>query len=566
MVLASIFSPFPQLNFCFGFFDGSSSSRHPILKMHCTNSKESSILEQHSGQDELTHEKVWTSSNSNNSSIVYNSEMASRKNLPPLVSALKTAAEENAASFHFPGHNRGRAAPSSLTELIGRRPFLHDLPELPELDNLFAPEGPILEAQKLAAEVFGASETWFLVGGTTCGIQAAIMSTCSPGETLILPRNSHISVISAMVLSGAVPKYIFPYYDYDWDIASAVSTSEVKRAIKELESRGQKPAAVFITSPTYHGICSNLKEIADLCHSQDIPLIVDEAHGAHFGFHLELPLSALQQGADVAVQSTHKVLCSLTQSSMLHLSGKLVDRGKICRSLQTLQSTSPSYLLLASLDAAVAQLREDPTIFDNVINFAMEAKTTIEQIRGLSVLDFPNFSEFPAIDPLRVTLGFYDLSISGYEADDFLFNDQRVISELTGSHSVTFPFTIGTCREHVDRLILGVKNLSSSFHLHQRKKEGTKKHGDLKPFQDISVELTPREAFFANKRRITIEDSIGKVCGELICPYPPGIPVMIPGERISERALSVLLQAKACGATLSGASDPDLSSMVICDD
>lgn len=333
-----------------------------------------------------------------------------------------------------------------------------------------------------------------------------------------------------------------------------------------MESRGQKPAAVFITSPTYHGICSNLKEIADLCHSQDIPLIVDEAHGAHFGFHLELPLSALQQGADVAVQSTHKVLCSLTQSSMLHLSGKLVDRGKICRSLQTLQSTSPSYLLLASLDAAVAQLREDPTIFDNVINFAMEAKTTIEQIRGLSVLDFPNFSEFPAIDPLRVTLGFYDLSISGYEADDFLFNDQRVISELTGSHSVTFPFTIGTCREHVDRLILGVKNLSSSFHLHQRKKEGTKKHGDLKPFQDISVELTPREAFFANKRRITIEDSIGKVCGELICPYPPGIPVMIPGERISERALSVLLQAKACGATLSGASDPDLSSMVICDD
>ena len=152
--------------------------------------------------------------------------MASRKNLPPLVSALKTSAEENAASFHFPGHNRGRAAPSSLTELIGRRPFLYDLPELPELDNLFAPEGPILEAQKLAAEVFGASETWFLVGGTTCGIQAAIMSTCSPGETLVLPRNSHISVISAMVLSGAVPKYIFPYYNCDWDIASAVSTSE----------------------------------------------------------------------------------------------------------------------------------------------------------------------------------------------------------------------------------------------------------------------------------------------------------------------------------------------------
>ncbi|KAL2896599.1 Arginine decarboxylase [Bienertia sinuspersici] len=152
--------------------------------------------------------------------------MAEQQKLPPLVTALRAAAGENAASFHFPGHNRGRAAPPSLTKLIGQRPFIHDLPELPELDNLFAPEGPILEAQKQAAELFGASETWFLVGGTTCGIQAAIMATCNPGDTLILPRNSHMSAISAMVLSGVIPKYISPDYDCDWDIATAVSPSE----------------------------------------------------------------------------------------------------------------------------------------------------------------------------------------------------------------------------------------------------------------------------------------------------------------------------------------------------
>lgn len=154
------------------------------------------------------------------------SQAPDQHNLPPLVSALKSSAEQHAASFHFPGHNRGRAAPSSLSQVVGIKPFLHDLPELPELDNLFSPVGPILEAQRLAAELFGASETWFLVGGTTCGIQAAVMATCSPGETLILPRNSHISAISAMVLSGALPKYIVPEYDFDWDIAGGITASQ----------------------------------------------------------------------------------------------------------------------------------------------------------------------------------------------------------------------------------------------------------------------------------------------------------------------------------------------------
>ena len=145
---------------------------------------------------------------------------------PPLVSALKASTQEDAASFHFPGHNRGQAALSSLTQLIGERPFLHDLPELSELDNLFAPEGPILEAQKQVAKLFGASETWFLVRGSTCGVQAAIMATCLPGDTFILPRNSHISAVSAMVLSGAAPKYIFPEYGPRWDIAAGITPSQ----------------------------------------------------------------------------------------------------------------------------------------------------------------------------------------------------------------------------------------------------------------------------------------------------------------------------------------------------
>ncbi|KAK9699571.1 hypothetical protein RND81_08G182200 [Saponaria officinalis] len=528
------------------------------------NSKEISILEQE-------HEKTNFPSGEEvrrykTDSKTYSIDMPPQKKFPPLVTALKESAKENAASFHFPGHNRGQAAPSSLTQLIGRRPFFHDLPELPELDNLFAPEGPILEAQKQAAELFGASETWFLVGGTTCGIQAAIMATCTPGDTLILPRNSHVSAVSAMVLCGVVPKYIFPDYDRDWDIAASVSPFEVEKAIKDLELEGRRPSAVFITSPTYHGICSNLTEISRMCHLHGIPLIVDEAHGAHFGFHPELPMSALQQGADVAVQSTHKVLCSLTQSSMLHLSGNLVDRERICRCLQTLQSTSPSYLLLASLDAATGQLQENPpSLFDKPIRLAKEAKTTIEQLPGISVLDFPKLSESPVIDPLRITVGVSELGLSGFAADEIIYNDHKVVCELVGSSSITFAFTPGTCEEHVTRLVVGFKHLSSFFSGNNQRKQQEKKHVNFNPLKEPNMLLTPREAFFAKKRKVTIEDAVGNICGELICPYPPGIPVMIPGEVISQTALDYLLQAKASGAMISGASDPLLSSLMICD-
>ncbi|XP_047964460.1 arginine decarboxylase-like isoform X2 [Salvia hispanica] len=448
-----------------------------------------------------------------------NSRKLNESRLPPLVSALKASAEENAASFHFPGHNRGQAAPSSLARLIGARPFLHDLPELPELDNLFAPEGPILEAQKQAAELFGASETWFLVGGSTCGVQAAIMATCSPRDVLILPRNSHISAISAMVLSGVVPKYIVPEYDPEWDIAGGITPSQVEKAIKELETEGLKPAAVFVVSPSYHGVCSDIGAISELCHRNDIPVIVDEAHGAHFGFHDHLPASALAQAADIVVQSTHKVLCSLTQSSMLHLSSNLIDRERICRCLQMLQSSSPSYLLLASLDAATAQLSDRKgTIFNEAMELALETR------------------------------------------------DFGVISELVGTQSIALAFNLGTKREHASRLLSGLKYLSETLsHANRLSAETEANATALAPFDDFNVVLNPRDAFFARKRKVSFEDSLGKICGELICPYPPGIPVVIPGEVVTETALKYLMHVKSKGATISGAADRLLSSLIVCD-
>lgn len=494
--------------------------------------------------------------------VVSDSTVALENTPAPLVSALKASAKQDVASFHFPGHNRGQASPSLLTHIIGNGPFLHDLPELPELDNLFSPKGPILDAQRRASTLFGASETWFLVGGSTCGIQAAIMATCSPGDTLILPRNSHISAISAMVLSGSVPKYIIPEYDSNWDIAAGVTPLQVKKAIKELEMEGQKAAAVLVTSPTYHGVCSSLDKISQVCHYHGIPLIVDEAHGAHLGFHPLLPNSALQQGADLAVQSTHKVLCSLTQSSMLHMSGNIVDRDRICRCLQTLQSTSPSNLLLASLDAARAQISEkSETIFDKAIKLAYETKNIIEVVPGISVIDNLSFADFPTIDPLRLTVGVWQLGLSGYEADEILYRDHGVISELVGTQSITFAINLGTCREDLQRLVLGIKYLADAS---QKMGGGMDGSYDYALFAEFCIGLNPREAFFARKRRVDLGKCLGEICGELICPYPPGIPILTPGEIITGRALDYLLQVRSKGAVITGASDPLLSSIVVC--
>ena len=341
---------------------------------------------------------------------------------------------------------------------------------------------------------------------------------------------------------------------------------QVECAIKELEKDGRKAAAVFVTSPTYHGICSNLSEISRLCHSYKIPLIVDEAHGAHLGFHPLLPASALQQGADLAVQSTHKVLCSLTQSSMLHISGSLVDRERICRCLQTLQSTSPSYLLLASLDAARAQISENPEkIFSKALELAVEVTDLIKEIPGISILERQRFSSFPAIDPLRLTIGVWQLGLSGYEADEILYRDYGVVSELVDTRSMTFAINLGTCREHTLRLVSGIKDLSATYIPTQgAEEERVENNSSHPPFVDSKMWLSPREAFFARKKRVSIKDSIGEICGELICPYPPGIPVMIPGEIVTQRALDYLLHVKTEGAVISGASDPLLSSMIVC--
>ncbi|XP_049381130.1 uncharacterized protein LOC125845620 [Solanum stenotomum] len=489
------------------------------------------------------------------------------KVLPPLVNAITTSVKKNSAPFHFPGHKRGMAAPSSLIDVIGIGPFLHDATELPELDRFGYPTGPLLDAQQMAADLFGASQTWFLVCGTTCGILAAIMSTCSPGDTLILARNSHVSATSAMVLCGALPNYILPEYNLQWDIVGGVTPSQVKMAIEELEQEGKKAAGVFITSPTYNGVCSNISEISQICHSHGIPLIVDEAHGAHFKFHPDMPKTALSQGADLVIQSTHKVLCSFSQSSMLHLSGDRIDRDRVHKCLQSLQTTSPNWLLLASLDATRDELSKNPnTLFNEVMELVIQVKELINHIPGVSLLDLSCFSNnFSFMDPLRMTIGVQELGLSGFDAYNILSTSHGIEPELIGTQSFTLAFSLGTTKEHAQRLVSGLKYLSINF-LQEEREIIKIDHGiERVPFGEVYMSCTPREAFFAKKKKVNFEKSIGEVCGEFICPFPPGIPVLIPGEIITKRAMDYLIQVKDQGAFLKGAVDPLLSTVVVCD-
>ncbi|GJV58355.1 Orn/Lys/Arg decarboxylase [Tanacetum coccineum] len=333
---------------------------------------------------------------------------------------------------------------------------------------------------------------------------------------------------------------------------------QVEKAIKELESEGRKASAVLITSPTYHGICSNLEKISILCHSHNIPLIVDEAHGAHLGFHESLPRSALSQGVDISIQSTHKVLCSFTQSSMLHMSGKIVDSERISQCLQSLQTTSPNHLLLASLDATRAQISQHPkTIFNKPLELAMEAKALIKKIPGIAVLDSCTFSDAAGIDSLRITVGVWKLGISGFEADRLLYK-HGVISELQGSRSMMFAVNLGTTRDDVVKLAAELKNLSQGH--------ASIRVNDIQPFIGTvsNMILSPREAFFTSKTKVSLKESIGKVCGELICPFPPGIPLLVPGEVITAEALNYLVEVKNNGGFISGVVDSTLSTIVVC--
>lgn len=476
----------------------------------------------------------------------------------PLLTALILAAKEQHTAFYTPGHKKGQIINSNLENLLGKQVFRADLPELPGLDNLFAPTEAIAKAQELAANCFGGAQTWFLVNGSTCGIIAAILAICGEGDKIILPRNIHQSAIAGLMLSGAIPIFINPEYDPIQDLVYSITPEALEKTLQAHPDS----KAVMALHPTYQGICGDLQAIADITHKYNIPLLVDEAHGAHFAFHSDLPPSALSVGADLTVQSTHKVLSAMTQASMLHLQGKRIDPQRISKALQLVESTSPSYILLASLDAARQQMAlHGRELMEQTIQLAQSARNRLATIKGIELLEYSPKLGFTYLDPTRLTINISQLGITGYEADEILCDKLGVICELPLLKHLTFIISLGNIPQDIEQLVIAIKTLSNSLSVAQ----SSSHHLTLdSSFQESPhLEISPRKAYFAATETIPLQQARDRISGELICPYPPGIPILMPGEVITQDAIDYLQEVLHCGGIITGCSDDTLETIKV---
>lgn len=481
----------------------------------------------------------------------------------PLLTSLYLAAQRRDCAFHTPGHRRGQGTSSQLQTLLGQA-LQADLPELPGLDNLLAPTGVIQAAQELAAIAFGAERTWFLANGSTSGVIAAIAATCNPGDKLVLPRNVHQSAISGLIVAGAVPIFVQPEVDPHLGIAHSVSPAAIAHAL----DAHPDAKAVLITYPTYYGVCGDITTIAQLCHHRGIPLLVDEAHGAHFAFHSAFPIAALRAGADIAVQSIHKTLPALTQAAMLHLQGQRIAPERISKALALVQSTSPNYLLLASLDAAREQMAaQGKILMEQALHLADAARSRLAAIPGLTVLapEQAGSPGFTALDPTRLTVTITGLGIDGFVVDTYLQEQFGVIAELPSLHHLTFIITSGNTAADIDQLVQAFEDLSQRFATPTTNSSETQIAWSPLNLPPPIYHCTPREAFFAPARPQPVQQAVNQVSAELVCPYPPGIPVLIPGEIISEPAIASLQATLAAGGVITGCADPSLTTLnVLC--
>ena len=477
----------------------------------------------------------------------------------PILKSLMDYSKENVAYFHMPGHKGGNVFKKIGFEGFNIDLLSIDVTEIPGIDNLHCPEAAIKDAQDLASEVFGAEHTFFLVNGTTSGIYSMILAATNPGDKIIIPRNCHKSVTGAVIFGRLQPIYINPELDYKFNIASGISPAVVQKAIQEHPDA----KAVVITNPTFYGVCSDLEQIAKIAHENDMLLLVDEAHGAHFGFHSELPNTALQCGVDMVAQSTHKTLPAMTQSSMLHVKSKSVDLDKLKLFLQLTQSTSPSHILLASLDSAryIMQQKGEELLNDVIYwcNWLRNEISDIEQIYCLSKADVGKYGIFD-IDATRITVNFEKLGLNGTKVDGLLRSKFKLQIEMADLYNIVAICTIGDSTDNIKRLAESIKTIAQE---HEDCKGHTERQ-EIKAFKNITnMELLPWEAVYYPKEDVPIERCLGRICGEMIIPYPPGIPIIVPGEVISKDIIDYALECRSKGIKINGTKDASLKYITV---
>lgn len=484
----------------------------------------------------------------------------------PLFDAILEYNRMAPAYFCVPGHRFERGINEVWKAAAGDGIFRFDLTETPMTDDLHNASGAIKEAEELAAELFGADETHFLINGTTCGNQIMVMTAAVSGQKIAVPRNAHKSIVMGLIMGGAEPVYIMPELHAESGLHGGVTP----KAVADVFERHPDCRAVLVVSPTYFGLCSDLAGIAEICHAHGALLLVDEAHGAHYRFSDRLPAGAMEQGADLCSQSIHKVAGALTQSSMLHIKKGLVDIDRVRANLHLVQSTSPSYVLMTSLDAARQDLAlNGAAMAETALELADYARKELAETEGIGCLgrELIGSAGIVDMDSTRLTFSAAELGLTGFELKELLFNEYGCDTELADYRNVLAIVTFANIQEDVKRLTAALRGISDrhSKDVKDRKEREARLAAlsalpEFPPLPERAVQ--PREAYFADKKRIPWSEAKGKAAGELVAPYPPGIPVVYPGEIVSEEIWTFLEHYRREGRHFHGPSDPELNTFL----
>ena len=450
--------------------------------------------------------------------------------------------------FDVPGHKRGRGNPE-LARLLGEKCMSMDVNSMKPLDNLCHPVSVIRQAEELAAEAFGAAHAFLMVGGTTSAVQAMVLSVAKRGEKIILPRNVHRSVIGAMVLCGAVPVYVNPQCNDRLGIPLGMTVEDVKRAIEE----NPDAKAVLVNNPTYYGICSDIKTIVKMAHDHGMYCLADEAHGTHFYFSDQLPVSAMEAGADMAAVSMHKSGGSLTQSSLLLL-GPNMSEGYVRQIINLTQTTSGSYLLLSSLDISRRNLAlRGKETFEKVRSYAKYARAEINDIGGYYAFcrELINGNSVYDFDVTKLAVHTLDVGLAGIEVYDLLRDEYDIQIEFGDFGNFLAYLSIGDRKQDIERLVSALAEISRRF--------GKEKVNLMtQEYVDPQVAVSPQDAFYADKEKVELKDAPGRISGEFVMCYPPGIPILAPGERVTQEIREHIEYAREKGCTLTGAEDLEI--------
>lgn len=469
----------------------------------------------------------------------------------PIYEALEAFRKKRVVPFDVPGHKRGRGNPE-LRELLGEKCVNLDVNSMKPLDNLCHPVSVIRDAEQLAAEAFGAAHAFFMVGGTTSSVQSMVLSSTKAGEKIILPRNVHKSVINALVLNGAIPVYINPEVDSKLGISLGMELAEVEKAIRE----NPDAKAVLVNNPTYYGICSDLRSIVKLAHAHNMLCLVDEAHGTHFYFGPNMPVNAMAAGADMASVSMHKSGGSLTQSSLL-LTGPKVNWEYVSQIINLTQTTSASYLLLSSLDISRRNLyMRGESSFSKVAEMAEYAREEINTIGGFYAYgrELINGGSIFDFDVTKLSVYTRDIGLAGIEVYDLLRDEYDIQIEFGDIANILAYVSIGDRIQDIERLVGALADIKRLYSCDPSKMLNTE-------YIAPQVKVSPQEAFYAKDESLPIGETAGRICSEFVMCYPPGIPILAPGEVITQEIIEYINYAKEKGCSMQGPEDPEVNNI-----